>query len=377
MQDLEKVLKHHFETYVDKMSQGERAVAYASGEEADHIPYSIQSNEEAMANILGYTTAQWRNDPKVHIDIIERRREEFGIVGLASGLRLRTVGQALGSKIYFPEIGIDSVAEPVLKDIDEMGRIADIDPHTNPVYLAIIERARILKDAFPEMGMGIMVTGPITIAGTLMPTDKMLRETVKHPAKVRELMDLANYQTLEFVKDFVKEFGPVGINVCDPVTCADILSHKQFVEVSKPKLEELIAGLTEILGGGRKPGLHICGKTSPLWDEIADLKVASFSVDNREDLAEARDRMGDKYALVGNVDPVDVMLNGTPEQVIEACKDCIIKGSESKLGYNLGTGCQVPIGTPRRNFEAFIYAARIYGAGARKGQLPKGILEYV
>ena len=76
-------IKRHFETYVDKMTQGERAMAYASGEEADHIPYSIQSNEEAMAGIFGYTTAQWRDDPKVHIDILERRREEFGIVGLA------------------------------------------------------------------------------------------------------------------------------------------------------------------------------------------------------------------------------------------------------------------------------------------------------
>ena len=69
-------IKRHFETYVDKMTQGERAMAYASGEEADHIPYSVQSNEEAMANIFGYTTAQWRNDVKVHIDVIKRRKEE-------------------------------------------------------------------------------------------------------------------------------------------------------------------------------------------------------------------------------------------------------------------------------------------------------------
>jgi len=46
-------IQRHFETYVDKMSQGERAMAHASGEEADHIPYSIQSNEEAMADIFG------------------------------------------------------------------------------------------------------------------------------------------------------------------------------------------------------------------------------------------------------------------------------------------------------------------------------------
>ena len=368
---LQDELKRHFETYVDKMTQGERAVAYASGEVADHIPYSIQSNEEAMADIFGYTTAQWRDDPKVHIDILERRREEFGIVGLASGLRLRMVAQALGANIYFPEVGIDRVVAPAIDSIKDINKLMDIDPFTSPVYLAILERLRILKDAFPEMGIGFMVTGPITIASTVLGADQALRETVKHRDAMFELMDLANYHTLSWVKMFVDEFGGGGCNVCDPFTCSGVLSHKQFVEVSKPKLEELIAGLTELLG--KKPGLHICGKTSPLWDEIATLPVVSFSVDNCENLADAKDQLGDKFALVGNVDPVNVMLLGTPEDVVAACKNCILQGSESKLGYNLGTGCQVPIGTPRENFEAFVYAARIYGAGAKKGCIPEGM----
>lgn len=44
-------------------------------------------------------------------------------------------------------------------------------------------------------------------------------------------------------------------------------------------------------------------------------------------------------------------------------------------GYILNTGCQLPIGTPKRNVEAFIYAARKYGRGAQLGKLPRGILE--
>ena len=143
--------------------------------------------------------------------------------------------------------------------------------------------------------------------------------------------------------------------------------------MGKRSIPDLIEGLTQALG--RQPGIHICGKTSPLWKEMSQLKVASFSVDNMEDLAKARDVMGPHFGLVGNVAPVDVMLNGTIDDVIEACRDCIIKGSEAQNGYTLGTGCQVPIGTPRENFDAFIYAARKYGRGAKKGCLPKGILE--
>lgn len=370
---LKEDIERHFATYVEKMTSGERGAAYALGEEADHIPYSIQSNEEAMADLFGYTTAQWRDDPKVHIDVIRRRREEFGIVGLAAGQRLRTVGQACGTKMFFPEVGIDRVAEPVVKIIDELNKVMDIDPYTSPVYQAILERGRILKDAFPEMGIGTSVAGPITVAATIMPTDIMLRETRKHPDAIRELLDLAVYHSVAWAEMFAKEFGGAPCTICDPVSCADIISRKQYLEFSLPYQQKLVEGLTKAMG--RKPGLHICGKTNTLWDDMRALDVVSFSVDNRESLEEAKNRMGDKYVLVGNVDPVDIMMSGTPEEVVEACKRCIIQGAESPLGYNLGTGCQVPIGTPRENFEAFVYAARIYGAGAKKGRVPKGMQE--
>ena len=178
-----------FVNHVDEMTQGERAMGYAAGDEVDYIPFSIQSNEEAMADLFGYTTAQWRNDPNVHIDVIRRRRDEFGIVGLAAGQRLRTVAQAVGTKMFFPEVGIDRVDTPAIQDFDEFGKIADNDPYTNPVYLAVLERGRILKDEFPEMGIGTSVAGPFTVASTIMPIEKLLRGTRKNPEAVRELLD--------------------------------------------------------------------------------------------------------------------------------------------------------------------------------------------
>ena len=344
-------LKKEMEKYPETMSEGERMKKYAAGETVDHIPFSLQSNEEAMANIFGYTTAEWRNDVKVHIDVIKRRKEEFNIGGLASGLRLRTMAQAVGSEIYFPEVGIDRVVKPVLTDWSLLPELMKDDPKKNPVFLAVLQRGIDLKMAFPEMGIAMPVAGPFTNASLIRPVEMILRDTVRNPEKLNDL----------------------GCTICDPISCADILGKRNYKKFSEPWLEYLIEGLTQTLG--RKPGIHICGKTSPLWDDMLKLKVANFSVDNMEDLAAARDKMGPVFGLVGNVAPVDVMLNGTIDDVIETCKQCIIKGSEAENGYTLGTGCQVPIGTSRENFDAFIYAARKYGRGARKGMLPLGIAE--
>ena len=360
-----------FGEYAEVMTPSERARAYAKGEEVDYIPFSIQSNEAAMANVFGYTTAQWRDDPAVHIDVIRRRRDEFGIVGLSAGLHLRTVGHALGAELFFPEVGIDRVESTAIQSLSELGRVTDVDPRTNPVYLAILERGRILKDAFPEMGMKMSIAGPISAASSIMPIEILLRATRKDPDGVHELLDLAVRQSLAFAEMFVEEFGSVSCGMSDPVSCADVLSREQYLEFSLPAQARLVDGITRIIG--RKPGLHICGKTNPFWDDIAALDVASFSVDDCENLADAKERLGSMFALVGNVPPVDVMLNGSIDDVIESCKDCIRQGADSPLGYTLATGCQVPIGTPRENLEAFIYAARTYGRGARKGCMPKGM----
>ena len=306
-------LKREMEKYPETMSQGERAQKYAAGEEVDHIPFSIQSNEEAMANIFGYTTAQWRNDVKVHIDVIKRRRDEFNIVGLASGLRLRTMAQAVGSEIYFPEVGIDRVTKPVLTDLSMLKDLMKDNPKKNPVFLAVLQRGIDLKAAFPEMGIAMPVAGPFTNACLIRPVEMILRDTVKHKEELNDLLKWCVDYTVAYAEMFADEFGGGGCTICDPISCADILGKRNYKKFSEPYLEYLIEGLTQTLG--RKPGIHICGKTSPLWDDMLNLKVASFSVDNMENLADARDKMGPVFGLVGNVAPVDVMLNGTIDDV--------------------------------------------------------------
>lgn len=84
--------------------------------------------------------------------------------------------------------------------------------------------------------------------------------------------------------------------------------------------------------------------------------------------------LGDTMRISGNVPPTTVLRNGTIDDVIESVKECLIKGSDSPCGYSLAVGCQVPLGTPRENLEAYIYAARRYGRGAQKGKPLPGAL---
>ena len=59
------------------------------------------------------------------------------------------------------------------------------------------------------------------------------------------------------------------------------------------------------------------------------------------DLADAKRRIGRRLFLKGNVDPVNVILKGTPRQVFEKARQCIAVGAPGG-GYVLSTACSIP-----------------------------------
>ena len=122
-------------------------------------------------------------------------------------------------------------------------------------------------------------------------------------------------------------------------------------------------------------GIHICGHTRDRWEEVIGTGVSGFWVDNCESLQELKECYGDKVAISGNVPPVDVLKNGTFEEIDQAIKKCIIEAGDNPRGYNLCPGCTTPIDTTKENMVAFMNAAAKYGRGARKGYMPRGITE--
>ena len=120
-------------------------------------------------------------------------------------------------------------------------------------------------------------------------------------------------------------------------------------------------------------GIHICGSTHDRWAEVVDAGIGSFWVDNCESLKELKEAFGDRIAISGNVVPVDVLRNGTPDEIAENIRQCIADAADNPCGYNLCPGCTTPVGTSKENMIAFMNAAAIYGRGARKGHMPKGI----
>ncbi len=78
------------------------------------------------------------------------------------------------------------------------------------------------------------------------------------------------------------------------------------------------------------------------------------------DLADLKRLYGDKIILKGNLHTTDVMLNGSVDQVVAACKRCIDAAAAGGR-FILSTGDQTPRDTPDANIRALVETARTYG----------------
>jgi uroporphyrinogen decarboxylase len=151
------------------------------------------------------------------------------------------------------------------------------------------------------------------------------------------------------------EAGARYIGVGDAI--ATLISPKHFEQFNFPYVAELIARLKK---AGARVKYHACGNTRALLPLFAKLGADILNLDSLVDLAQVKEMMGAEVCIKGNLDPVRVLLNGTPESISAAVRECIQIGGQGG-GFILSPGCEVPRDTPPENFEAFVQAAKMYG----------------
>lgn len=168
--------------------------------------------------------------------------------------------------------------------------------------------------------VGSASVGPITLAASLRGTNEILRDFRRDKENVHRLLEFSLKNALKYVETVYNEFG-IGVGVSDPISSCSLIGPKYFKEFSKPYLTRYINGIEKITG--KKPSLHICGNTKKIWDDIKEMNISTFSLDNAEDILELKEAMGDKMCIAGNVRPVETLKSGLVEDVLKESRICI------------------------------------------------------
>jgi hypothetical protein len=106
---------------------------------------------------------------------------------------------------------------------------------------------------------------------------------------------------------------------------------------------------------------HTCGRIADRLELLAE--TGTNGIDTLDppplgnvDLADAKKRIGKRLFLKGNLDPVHVILRGTPGQVYAEARRCIAAGAPNG-GYILSSACSIPPHAPPDNILMLSEAA--------------------
>ncbi len=211
------------------------------------------------------------------------------------------------------------------------------------------EAIRLLKrDIGSEAAVGSYVLGPFTLAGQVMELNDLLKLSFKKPDKVGKLLDHLASAIIEVAAEYEKA-GVDYITVREMGATSDVLSPRVFKNLILPYLKKIFEKITV------PSVLHICGKTNDIVPFMAESGAKAISVDQKNDLAETRKKLGPKSLIFGNYDPYNVLVAGTPDLVRHTVTKCMDDGVSA-----VWPGCDIWPTVPPENFRAMMDTVRNY-----------------
>jgi [methyl-Co(III) methanol-specific corrinoid protein]:coenzyme M methyltransferase len=213
----------------------------------------------------------------------------------------------------------------------------------------MVEAIKMVKqDIGGEAAVGSYVLGPFTLAGQIMELNDLLKLSFKKPDKIGKLLDLLAGAISEVAAAY-ETAGVDYITVREMGATSDVLSPRVFKNLILPYLSKIFAKLT-------KPSvLHICGKTNDIVPFMAESGAKAISVDQKNDVAESRKKLGDKALIFGNYDPYNVLVTGSPDLIRQTMKKCMDDGVSA-----VWPGCDIWPTVPPENMKAMLDEVRNY-----------------
>jgi len=249
-----------------------------------------------------------------------------------------TVPDAMGLGLYFSE-GEGPKFERPLNDEAAIKalRVPDIDKDLRYVTDAVTQIRKAIDGRVPLIGFS---GSPFTLSCYMVEGGgsddyaKVKTLMYNEPKLMHHILEVTTQAVIAYLNAQI-EAGAQAVMIFD--SWGGVLSHAAYHEFSLAYLQRIVAGLIKEKDGVRIPSI-VFTKGGGLWIEsIADTGCDAIGLDWTMDIGVARQKVGSKVALQGNLDPA--VLFASPE-VIRAEVEKVLSsyGFGSGHVFNLGHG---------------------------------------
>ena len=336
------------------MTPWERFAAVARGGQADRVPIALIVDSPwlpgyAAVDTLDYflKTDQWL---RINRDLLTRFPDVEWIPGFWIEYGMAAEPSAFGARIMWHHDQPPSI-EPVLGGLAALKDVEPADPQYHGFMPLILQRYVDTEQQLLREGINIKMVaarGPFAVAGWMLSMTELMVVLQTEPEATHQLLDTVTTTLIAWLRAQLAVLkAPEGIMVLDDI--AGLLSPKLFEEFARPHMTRLFDEF--------KGMIRIYHNDTPcphLIKPMANLGFDVFNWSHEMDIAKVQAEMPN-IALMGNVSPYAVMVNGTPQEVEEWARECIRKTNKKNLILSAGGG--VSPGTPAEAIDALVKVA--------------------
>lgn len=255
-----------------------------------------------------------------------------------------------GMTVEFPEDAQPIGHGPLIHSNKDIDCFAWPDPREGPLMSDRIAAIARFKQERPDMVAMGAVESPFALAATLVGLEPFMLALYDDPAFVGRLLRRIEPLTIAFAMSQI-DAGAELIFMGDAI--ASQIGPRLYVEHALPAEKRVIEAVQQC---GAAVRLHICGDITSIIEHVASAGARMIDVDSAVDLGLSCrhiDKASPASFVVGNFNPVTVLLQGSPDDVRAACRDC----ERHVAGFDrfiLSPGCEVPPATLLDNYLAML-----------------------
>lgn len=294
------------------------------------------------AQLVGASIREFVQDPRIMVKAQSAAYERYrpDIIVMQADLLMNV--EAIGNELKFPEKSMPITSKAALENKNRLNSLQVPDPRKDgrmPNYLEALKGA---KQVITDAVVSGVIAGPWTIAIGLRGASELIRDALKDPDYVHELMRFATQASISFGEAVAPL--KVGLSYSEAPASCSLISPKMYRNFVFPYHKKIVEHFKEQKVG---VGLHICGYTDPILEDMVATGVTNISIDAPADLAAGVRASRGKAVLIGNMN-TNLFFAGTREKMREAIRSCL-EAAPADSGYILATGCEVPgVGDPEK-----------------------------
>ena len=325
------------------MKGRERVLAAFRGEPVDRPavcnPTSVATVE--LMDLVDAPFPQANRDGELMARLAATSYTELGFDTIMPVFTIIQDSSALGCKIQWEQKDnwpTVKMSQPIWETADDI--VIPPDFLTHPDTACVLDAIRRLKAEYGDEAAVVGKTmGPWSLAYHCFGVERFLLLSLDDPDATKLILDRLKEATIAFGVAQI-EAGADALTLPDHAT-GDLVSGDYYRRYLRDLHIEFVDRIPIPLI------LHICGKTIDRMRYIAETGFAAFHYDSKNDPAESMGVVGDRIALIGNVNNPETLFARGPEEVQAEVRKNLDAGI--KL---VGPECAIPLQTPLENLKA-------------------------